>query len=136
MMKEFTIKDMSALLYEKLSKLKDFEDKQTETTLDTSQEKITTFPCRLINPPLEFIEKTQNAIPIRKKFQTKVEHIAISQADVIEMANNTDLELRKIHFVKTLSESIMYDEKLQKYKQSNTYEVRYNMIFNTFEFIK
>ncbi len=136
MMKEFTIKDMSALLYEKLSKLKDFEDKQTETTLDTSQEKITTFPCRLINPPLEFIEKTQNAIPIRKKFQTKVEHIAISQADVIEMANNTDLELRKIHFVKTLSESIIYDEKLQKYKQSNTYEVRYNMIFNTFEFIK
>ncbi len=136
MMKEFTIKDMSALLYEKLSKIKDFEDKQTETTLDTSQEKITTFPCRLINPPLEFIEKTQNAIPIRKKFQTKVEHIAISQADVIEMANNTDLELRKIHFVKTLSESIMYDEKLQKYKQSNTYEVRYNMIFNTFEFIK
>ena len=135
-MKEFTIKDMSALLYEKLSKLKDFEDKQTETTLDTSQEKITTFPCRLINPPLEFIEKTQNAIPIRKKFQTKVEHIAISQADVIEMANNTDLELRKIHFVKTLSESIIYDEKLQKYKQSNTYEVRYNMIFNTFEFIK
>ncbi len=136
MMKEFTIKDMSALLYEKLSKLKDFEDKQTETTLDTSQEKITTFPCRLINPPLEFIEKTQNAIPIRKKFQTKVEHIAISQAEVIEMANNTDLELRKIHFVKTLSESIIYDEKLQKYKQSNTYEVRYNMIFNTFEFIK
>lgn len=136
MMKEFTIKDMSALLYEKLSKLKDFEDKQTETTLDTSQEKITTFPCRLINPPLEFIEKTQNAIPIRKKFQTKVEHIAISQADVIEMANNTDLELRKIHFVKTLSESIIYDEKLQKYKQSNTYEVIYNMIFNTFEFIK
>ncbi len=136
MMKEFSVKEMSDLLYEKLSKIKDFEDKETQATLDTSREKISTFPCRLINPPLEFIEKTQNAMPIRKKFQTKIEHIALSQAEVIEMANNTDLKLRKINFVKTVPESIIYDEKTQKYKQSNTYEVRYNMIFNTFEFIK
>lgn len=134
-MNKFTIQDMSNLLYDKLSKIKDFEEVETETTLkDITTESV--FPCRLIYTPLEYVEKTKQAMPIRKRFQITIEHWTSKQIDLMQMSINTDIELQRMNFVKTVPGSIVYDEITQKYRLSNTYEVRYNAILNLFGFIK
>ena len=68
MTKEFTTKDMYDLLYEDLSRIKDFDNKETEAVLQTpTTESI--FPCRLINTPLDSVLKSENAIPLLKDFK-------------------------------------------------------------------
>lgn len=134
-MNDFTIKDMSDLIYNILAQIKDKEEENTQTILQmpTTQSK---FPCRVINTPLESVIKTQNAIPIRKAFQIQIEHWSQKQRESMEMSHKTDLELRKKNFIKTNTNPILFDEITKKYRLITTYEVRYNAITNAFEYIK
>ncbi len=134
-MKDFTTKDMSDLIYDILSKIKDNEKDNTETVLQTpTTESI--FPCRLINTPLESIIKTENAIPILKTFQVQIEHWTSKQREAMEMANKTDLELRNKNMIRTNTSPILFDEITKKYRLITTYEVRYNALMNFFNFIR
>lgn len=54
----------------------------------------------------------------------------------MEMANNTDKVLQKRNMIRTNTQPISYDEITKKYRLITTYEVKYNAIFNTFEFIR
>lgn len=134
-MKDFTTKDMSDLIYDILSKIKDNEKDNTETVLQTpTTESI--FPCRLINTPLESIIKTENAISILKDFQIQIEHWTSKQREAMEMANKTDLELINKNMIRTNTNPILFDEITKKYRLITTYEVRYNAITNSLEFIR
>lgn len=135
MIQEFTTRDMSDLLYDILSEIKDNEKDKTEAVLQTpTTESI--FPCRVINTPLESVDKTENAVPIRKTFQVQIEHWTLKQRDSMEMANKTDLELRKKNFIRTNTSPILFDEITKKYRLITTYEVRYNALTNSFNFIR
>ncbi len=134
-MNDFTVKDMSDLLYDVLSKIKDNEKDNTETVLQTpTTESI--FPCRLINTPIESVMKTENAIPILKTFQVQIEHWTSKQRETMEMANKTDLELRKKNFIRTNTSPILFDEITKKYRFITTYEVRFNALTNSLNFIR
>ena len=134
-MNDFTIKDMSDLLYDILSQIKDNEKDNTEVVLQTptTQSK---FPCRVINTPLERMDKTENAIPLCKTFQVSIEQWHVKQRESMEMANKTDLELRKKNFIRTNTSPILFDEITKKYRLITTYEVRYNALTNSFNFIR
>ncbi len=134
-MNDFTTKDMSDLAYDILSQIEDIEKKKTEAVLQTptTQSK---FPCRVINTPLESVNKTENAIPLQKTFQIQIEHWSFKQRDCMEMANKTDLELRKKNFIRTNTSPILFDEITKKYRLITTYEVRYNALTNSFNFIR
>lgn len=134
-MSDFTIEDMSDLLYDILSEIKDDEKNKTETVLTTPTTE-SKFPCRVINTPLESINKTENALPVLKTFQVMIEHWASKQRDCMEMANKTDLELRKKNLIKTNTNQILFDEITKKYRLITTYEVRYNALTNSFQFIR
>ncbi|MCI8760418.1 MAG: hypothetical protein HFJ34_04785 [Clostridia bacterium] len=134
-MNDFTIKDMSDLVYNILSKIKDNGQDNTETVLQSpTTESI--FPCRLIHTPLESIMKTENAIPILKTFQVQIEHWASKQRECMEMANKTDLELRKKNLIRTNTSQILFDEVTKKYRLITSYEVRFNVLTNSFNFIR
>lgn len=135
MIYDFTTKDMSDLTYDALSEIKDNEKDNTESVLQTptTQSK---FPCRVIHIPLESITKTENAMPLRKTFQVSIEHWTSKQRECMEMANKTDLELRKKNMIRTNTSPILFDEITKKYRLITTYEVRYNAITNSFEFIR
>ena len=134
-MYDFTTKNMSDLLYNDLSTIQDNEGLNTELVLTTpTTESI--FPCRVIETPLENINKTMNAIPIRKTFQVSIEHWASEQRFCMEMANNTDKKLQKRNFTRTNSSPIIFDQITKKYKFITTYEVRYNGITNSFEYVR
>lgn len=126
---------MSDLVYKILSKIKDNGQDNTEAVLQTpTTESI--FPCRLINTPLESIMKTDNAIPLSKTFQVQIEHWASKQRECMEMANKTDLELRKKNFIRTNTSQILFDEITKKYRLITSYEVRFNALTNSFNFIR
>lgn len=135
MIQEFTIKDMSDLLYDDLSLIKDDNKKKTECVLQTPTTE-SVFPCRLINTPLDSILKSENAIPVLKDFQITIEHWAEAQRKCMEMASNTDKALQKRNMLRTNTQPIMYDEITKKYRLITSYEVRWNGITNSFNFIK
>ncbi len=134
-MNDFTTKDMSDLLYSDLSEIKDDDKNKTEATLQMPTTE-SVFPCRLINTPLDSVTKSRNAVPIQRNFQITIEHWASEQRKCMEMANNTDKVLQKRNMIRTNTQPISYDEITKKYRLITTYEVKYNAIFNTFEFIR
>lgn len=134
MIQEFTIKDMSDLLYNDLSQIRD-DDKNTETTLQNPTTE-SVFPCRLINTPLDSILKSENAIPVLKDFQITIEHWSESQRKCMEMACNTDKALQKRNMLRTNTQPIIYDEITKNYKLIISYEVHWNGITNSFNYIK
>lgn len=135
MIHEFSTKDMSDLLYDDLSIIQDNEGINTETVLTTPTTE-STFPCRVIETPLESINKTDNGTPILKTFQVSIEHWDDRQRFCMEMANNTDKQLQKRNFTRTNSSPIIFDQITKKYKFITTYEVRYNALTNSFSYIR
>ena len=134
-MYEFTTKDMSDLLYDDLSTIQDNEGVNTETVLTTPTTE-STFPCRVIDTPLESVNNTNNATPIRKTFQVSIEHWDNEQRFCMEMADRTDKQLQKRNFIRTNSSPIIFDQITKKYRFITTYEVRYNAITNAFSYIR
>lgn len=135
MNEEFTIKDMSDLLYDDLSKIKDDNENETEAVLQApTTESI--FPCRLINTPLDSVLKSQNAIPILKDFQITIEHWSDSQRKCMEMGSNTDKALQKRNILRTNTQPIVYDEITKKYRLIVIYGVRWEKLTNSFIYIK
>lgn len=134
-MYEFTTKDMSDLLYDDLSTIQDIEGINTEVVLTTPTTE-STFPCRVIDTPLESINNTNNATPIRKTFQVSIEHWDNKQRVCMEMASNTDKQLQKRNFTRTNSSPIIFDQITKKYRFITTYEVRYNALTNSFSYIR
>ena len=134
-MNDFTTKKMSDMLNDMLENIEDVKGVRTETTLITPTTE-SKFPVRVINTPLESVNKTRNAIPIRKTFQITIEHWSDKQRFCMEMANNTDLELRKKNIVRINTSPILFDPITKKYRLITTYEVRYNSITNSFEYVR
>ena len=132
-MKDFTTKQMSDMLNDILENIEDVKGTKTTLTTPTTESK---FPVRVINTPLESVNKSRNAIPIRKTFQVTIEHWGDKQRFCMEMANNTDIELRKKNIVRTNTSPISFDLVTKKYRLITTYEVRYNAITNSFEYVR
>lgn len=135
MIHEFSTKDMSDLLYDDLSIIQDNEGVNTEVVLTTPTTE-STFPCRVIDTPLESINNTNNATPIRKTFQVSIEHWDNKQRVCMEMADRTDKQLQKRNFTRTNSSPIIFDQITKKYRFVTTYEVRWNALTNSFSYIR
>lgn len=135
MIQEFTTKNMSDLLYDDLSQIKDDNKNDTEATLQNPTTE-SVFPCRLIDTPLDNVLKSENATPILKDFQITIEHWASKQRECMEMASNTDKVLQKRNMLRTNTQRIIYDEITKKHRLITTYEVRWNGLTNSFQFIR
>lgn len=135
MIHEFSTKDMSDLLYDDLSTIQDNEGTNTEVVL-TMPTTESSFPCRVIDTPLESINNTNNATPIRKTFQVSIEHWDNKQRVCMEMADRTDKQLQKRNFTRTNSSPIIFDQITKKYRFVTTYEVRWNALTNSFSYIR
>lgn len=135
MIHEFSTKHMSDLLYDDLSTIQDNKGTNTEVVLTTPTTE-STFPCRVVDTPLESVNNTNNATPIRKTFQVSVEHWDNKQRVCMEMASKTDKQLQKRNFTRTNSSPITFDEVTKKYRFITTYEVRWNALTNSFSYIR
>ena len=132
---EFSAKELSDLIYTMLSEIKDDGTNKTDVVLQTPTTS-SKFPCRVINVPLEQVTKTDNAIPITKRFQVTIEHWGKLQREIMEMGNRTDSVLRGINLIRTTTMQVMFDEVTKKYRLIATYELTYYGVNNSFEVIR
>lgn len=128
-MKDLSIKDFSDLVYDKLEPLK---YKQILTNPTTTSK----FPCLELHTPLKSVNLTENAFPIRSTFQISITCWNEKQRQAMQMTEEVDKKLQKYNFIRTNTSPAVYDPILQKYGITIIFEVRYNSITTSFNFIK
>lgn len=132
---EFSTRELSDLIYTKLSSIQDDGTHTTDVVLQTPTTS-SNFPCRVINVPLAQITKTENAIPIVTRYQVTIENWAKGQRDCMDMGQLTDEKLREINLIRTTTSQIVFDEVTKKYRLIATYEMEYYGVNNSFEVIR
>jgi hypothetical protein len=128
-MKDLSVLEFSDLTYEKLESLK---YKQILTNPTTTSK----FPCLELHTPLKSVNKTENAFPIFSTFQISITCWNEKQRQAMKIADEVDKKLQEFNFIRTNTSPAIYDSILQKYGITITFEVRYNSIMNSFDFIK
>lgn len=128
-MSELTAEQFLDILKNKLSELQEGISQP-----NNNMENINSY--RIINTPLESINKTQNALPILKTFQVSIEHWSNTQNNCMEMASRTDEKLRDYNIIRTITNPCIYDSTNQKYNLIVMYEVRWEALTNSFICIK
>lgn len=128
-MRDYTEKQFSDLMYEKLENLKYEQTLQNPTT-----ESI--FPCLELHNPLRSVIKTLNAFPIKTMFQFSVTCWDSKPRTCMDMSNQVENKLRDYNLVRTNTSQIVFDSKTKKHGITITFEVYYNAIMDSFEYIK
>lgn len=128
-MKDLSIKEFSDLIYEKLEALK---YKQILTNPITTSK----FPCLELHTPLKSVNKTEKAFPILSTFQISITCWNEKQRQAMQMTDEVDTKLQEYNFTRISTSPAIYDQILQKYGITITFEVRYNSITDSFNFIR
>lgn len=103
-----------------------------EITLNNpdSEEK---FPLAVVSNIMQSVRKTENNIPVYKRFSVNIEWWADSKYDVMILYEKTNKLLRNYNFSLVGSPTDMYDEVTKKHRYGGRYEVNYNGLINSFE---
>ena len=128
-MKDLSELEFSDLVYEKLELLK---YKQILTNPTTTSK----FPCLELHTPLKSVNKTEKSFPLFSTFQISITCWNEKQRQAMKMVDEVDKELQKLNFIRTNTSPAVYDSILQKYGITITFEVRYNSITTSFNFIR
>ena len=132
---EFSTKELSDLIYTSLKDLKDDGTNKTDVVLQTPTA-TSKFPCRVIETPLKQVTQSDNAVPIKTRYQVTIEHWENIQRDVMSMGELTDSTLRGINLIRTSTSPMLFDEVTKKYRLNTTYEMTYYGVNNSFEVIR
>ncbi len=129
-MKDLSELEFSDLIYERLEKL--YKNKPILSNPNTDSK----FPILELHTPLKTVNLTQNAFPIKSTFQVSITCWNEKQRQAMKMVNEVDTKLQELNFTRTNTSPAVYDPILQKYGITITFEVRYNSITNSFNFIR
>lgn len=124
-MKDLSIKEFSDLVYEKLEPLK---YKQILTNPTTTSK----FPCLELHTALKSVNLTENGFPIKSTFQISITCWNEKQRQAMQMTDEVDKKLQELNFTRTNTSPAVYEQILQKYGITITFEVRYNSITSSF----
>lgn len=124
-MKDLTIRDFSDLVYEKLESLK-YKQILTNPTTESK------FPCLELHTPLKSVILTENGFPIKSTFQISITCWNEKQRQAMLMTDEVSSKLQEFNFIRTNTSPAVYDQILQKYGITITFEVRYNSITTSF----
>ena len=128
-MKDLSELEFSDLVYEKLELLK---YKQILTNPTTTSK----FPCLELHTPLKSVNNTEKSFPLFSTFQISITCWNEKQRQAMKMADEVDKELQELNFIRTNTSPTVYDTILQKYGITITFEVSYNSITTSFNFIR
>ena len=129
-MKNLSIKEFSDLVYEKLENL--YNNKPILSNPNTESK----FPILELHTPLKSVNLTENAFPILSTFQISITCWNEKQRQAMQMTDEVDTKLQEYNFVRTNTSPAVYDQILQKYGITITFEVKYNALTNAFQRIK
>lgn len=131
----FKMKDLSELefldlVYGKLENL--YSNKPIINKPNTESK----FPILELHIPLKSVKLTENAFPIKSIFQISITCWNEEKRKAIEMIDEVNIKLQEFNFILTSTSSYIYDDILQKYGITITFEVGYNSITTSFNLIK
>ena len=129
-MKDLSELELSDLVYEKLENL--YKNKPILSNPNTESK----FPIIELHTPLKSVNKTENAFPILSTFQISITCWNEKQRQAMKMTDEVSTKLQKLNFIRTNTNPAVYDPILQKYGIKVTFEVRYNSIATSFNFIR
>ena len=129
-MKDLSELELSDLVYEKLENL--YKNKPILSNPNTESK----FPIIELHTPLKSVNKTENAFPILSTFQISITCWNEKQRQAMKMTDEVSTKLQKLNFIRTNTNPAVYDPILQKYGITITFEVRYNSIATSFNFIR
>lgn len=129
-MKDLSIKEFNDLIYEKLEDL--YENKPILSNPNTESK----FPILELHTPLKSVNKTENGFPIRSTFQISITCWNEKQRQAMQMTDEVDTKLQEYNFIRTNTSPAIYDSILQKYGITITFEVVFNSITTSFNFIR
>lgn len=129
-MRDLSELEFSDLIYERLEKL--YKNKPILSNPNTDSK----FPILELHTPLKTVNLTQNAFPVKSTFQVSITCWNEKQRQAMKMVNEVDTKLQELNFTRTNTSPAVYDPILQKYGITITFEVRYNSITNSFNFIR
>ena len=129
-MKDLSELELSDLVYEKLEDL--YKNKPILSNPNTESK----FPILELHTPLKSVNKTENGFPILSTFQISITCWNEKQRPAMQMTDEVDTKLQEYNFIRTNTTPAMYDSILQKYGITITFEVRYNSITTSFNFIR
>ena len=129
-MKDLSELELSDLVYEKLENL--YKNKPILSNPNTESK----FPIIELHTPLKTINKSENAFPILSTFQISITCWNEKQRQAMKMTDEVDTKLQEFNFIRTNTSPAVYDSILQKYGITVTFEVRYNSIATSFNFIR
>lgn len=92
-----------------------------------------TFPLAVVSNVMQSIKKTENNIPIYKRFSVTIEWWTDSKYNAMNLYEKTNKLLRNYNFALVGSPIDMYDEITKKNRYGGRYEVNYNGLTNSFE---
>lgn len=128
-MRDLSIREVSDWIYEKLEDLK-YELILTYPTTESI------FPCVELHTPLKSVNRTQNGFPIQSIFQVSITCYDGSQRKCMEMTNEVEEILREMNFCRMNTSPSIFDPITKKYGITVVFEVRYNAITDSFDFIR
>lgn len=128
-MNTFTTKNFSDYIYEKL------ENIGYEIVLSTPTTK-SKFPCIVLDTPIEIPNLIDEAKIIIKRFQISIQVWTDGKRECMNMFKKISDVLENSNILKTSNDNIVFDEITKKYQGSATYEVNYNALYHTFEYIR
>lgn len=129
-MKDLSIKEFSDLVYDKIKDL--YKNKPILSNPNTESK----FPILELHTPLKSVNKSENAFPIFSTFQISITCWNEKQRQAMQMTDEVDTKLQEYNFIRTNTSPAVYDQILQKYGITITFEVRYNSITTSFNFIR
>ena len=127
---DYSIKAFSDLVYDKLKDLK-YKQVLTNPTIEDKQKELIE-----LHTPLKSVNKTESGFPILSTFQISITCWNEKQRRCMEMTNEVETKLQDLNFIRTNTSPSIYDSILQKYAITIIFEVRYNALTNSFQFIR
>lgn len=127
---DYSIKEFSDLVYDKLKDLK-YKQVLTNPTIEDKQKELIE-----LHTPLKSVNKTESGFPILSTFQISITCWNVKQRRCMEMTNEVETKLQDFNFIRTNTSPSIYDSILQKYAITIIFEVRYNALTNSFQFIR
>lgn len=129
-MRDLSIKEFSDIVYEKLETL--YTNKPILSNPNTESK----FPIIELHTPLKSVRKSDEAFPILTDFQILITCWNEKQREAMDMTQKVETLLQEYNFIRTNTNPAIYDSILQKYGITIVFEVRYNSITNSFDFIR
>lgn len=129
-MRDLGIKEFSDIVYEKLENL------YTNKPILSNPKTESKFPILELHTPLKSVRKTDEAFPILTDFQMSITCWNEKQREAMDMTQKVETSLQEYNFTRTNTNPAVYDSILQKYGITIVFEVRYNSITNSFDFIR